>query len=84
MVYLEGPERIGELAEEVQRIAYGLRMESRIVADNGPQGIFDQPRVFLDGEPPDPRAAHRRLMDALDAYVVAARDHLNSTQILGA
>lgn len=77
VVYLEGPERVSELAEKVQRVAHGLCLESRIVADNGPQGMFDQPRIFLDGEPPNPRQAHQKLMDAIDAYAVAARDHLN-------
>jgi hypothetical protein len=77
VVYLEGPEHIGELAAEVQRLAYQVHMESRIMAELSPQGLFDQPLIFLDGEPLDPRAAHRRLMDAINGYASAARDHLN-------
>ncbi|NUK32250.1 hypothetical protein HRW12_00360 [Streptomyces lunaelactis] len=80
VVSLEGPERIAALAEDVVRQASQVRLDAR--EGNGPGAGWWS--ALLDGRQPDPEPpAHLRLTNAINAFTMAARSHLNGSKASG-
>ncbi|MEV6197559.1 hypothetical protein AB0M19_34795 [Streptomyces sp. NPDC051920] len=75
VVFLEGPKRIAGLAQDIVHNAESVRSDAR--AGNGPGGVLHALRQgrAADLDPP----AHYRLIQAVDAFTSAARDHLNGS-----
>ncbi|MDJ0340445.1 hypothetical protein [Streptomyces sp. PH10-H1] len=71
VVFLEGPERIAELAQSVVHHTDLVRGDAR--SGNGPGGVLT---ALAEGRQPVVPARYR-MLQAVDAFTVAARSHLN-------
>jgi hypothetical protein len=71
VVLLEGPEHVAELAETIAVRADQVRSEAR--TSDGPGGVLE---ALMEGRTPEVPAQYR-LLKAIDAFIDAARAHLN-------
>ncbi|MYV47891.1 hypothetical protein [Streptomyces sp. SID2888] len=71
VVLLEGPEHVAELADMIANRADQVRSDAR--HSDGPGGVLE---ALMEGRTPEVPAQYR-LIQAIDAFIDAARTHLN-------